>query len=474
MTRRLPPLSIVVRAANPPFTRCQDRSTKPIGKGTPEQRPKNRRSVKKIGKYTIIDVLGRGAMGTVYLANDPLRGEQVALKVAHEDEHWGAEQSQFYRALFFNEMRATSVLRHPNIIETYDAGFEDKEYYIAMRYMQGAESLDRYCTSGRLLPVEEVAEIVFKCAEALDYAHRKGVIHRDIKPANIIVAPSGDVRLTDFGVALLDHPDLMDTQLLEPVGSPLYASPEVFSDGNITNQSDLFSLGVVLYELLTGVTPFSAHNLAGVMHRVVNDQPKSILDIRPDLPESLERILGRALAKMPSDRYPDALAFAADLSQSFSELHQPMNGLTTEGRVESLRRLSFFNEFKDAEIWELLRWAIWQEFPAGGEIIREGEPDGAFYIVVEGRVSVYKGEQRVVSLEQGECFGEMGYLRQRERSATIVAEQSVSVLKMTAGLIENASLECRAQFQKVFISTLIDRLAETTEKLALVEIGDGC
>ncbi len=429
--------------------------------------------MEKIGKYSIVDVLGRGAMGTVYLANDPLRGEQVALKVAHEDEHWGAEQSGFYRALFFNEMRATSVLHHPNIIEIYDAGFDEKEYFISMAYMRGAESLDRYCTRSRLLPVAEVAEIVFKCAEALDYAHRKGVIHRDIKPANIIIAPGGEVRVTDFGVALLNHPDLMETQLLEPVGSPLYASPEVFSDGSITNQSDLFSLGVVLYELLTGGTPFSAENLAGVMHRVVNDEPTSVLSIRSDLPESLERILRRALAKSPSDRYPDALSFAADLSQSFSELHQPMNGLTTENRVESLKRLSFFSEFKDAEIWELLRWAIWQEFSSGGEIIREGDVEGAFYIVIEGSVGVRKGDQKVVSLHQGECFGEMGYLCHRERSATIVAEQPVSVLKMTSGLIENASLRCRAQFQKVFIATLIDRLAETTEKLAMAEIDAG-
>jgi eukaryotic-like serine/threonine-protein kinase len=422
--------------------------------------------IESIGKYEVAEEIGRGSMGIVYRGRDPFRDRPVALKVGDTITFSNPHNGERYRNLFFNEMRTVGMLSHPHIIEVYDAGYEDGHYFIAMEFVAGGRTLANFCERKNLLPIPDVADIVFKCAEALDYAHRKGVIHRDIKPSNVMLGRDRAVKVCDFGVALLTPPHMVDTQLMELVGSPMYMSPEQLREEPLTHQSDLFSLGLVLYELLSGQHPFPAETLPGLTHRVLNDAPIPVRHHRLDVPESLERILDRALAKDLTSRYPSALDFAADLSQSFSALQSPMDGITTERRVDALKKLSFFEGFDDAEIWELLRWAAWEEYADGQTIIVEGEEDASFFILVEGTVSVRKGERPVTTLYSGECFGEIGYLARRHRSATVVAAGQVSVLRMTAEHIDRASIGCRVQFQTVFIRTLIERLVQTTDALA--------
>ena len=419
-----------------------------------------------LGKYKLIREVGRGAMGTVYLGRDAFLERAVAIKVAHFDAAAEGGRDELFKALFFNETRTAGLLHHPNIVQIYDAGIEDENYYIVMEYVSGEESLEAYCARERLLPLARIAEIVFKCAEALDHSHRKGVIHRDIKPGNILIDETGAVKVADFSVALLTDPGFVDTQWMGPVGSPLYMSPEQILEQNITSQTDLFSLGVVLYELLTGRHPFAADTLAGLTHRILHLEPDRADKYRSDLSASLLAIIDRALAKRRDERYATALDLAADLSQTFRELKNPVDGGQFEGRVGTLRQLAFFQAFADAEIWEILRWASWEEFSDGASIIVDGETGDAFYIIVRGAVSVEKDSQRIAVLEAGECFGEIAYLGSHERSATVVASGPVSALRINASLIDRASEGCQIQFQRVFIQTLIERLVQTTRMLA--------
>jgi hypothetical protein len=246
----------------------------------------------------------------------------------------------------------------------------------------------------------------------------------------------------------------------------MYMSPEQIREGDLTSQTDLFSLGIVLYEMLSGRHPFSANTLAGVTYKIVNDPHPPLASVRTKAPREFNHIIDRALAKDCTQRYASALDFAADLSQTFSQLKYPQDGIATEGRADLLRNLSFFQSFPDAEVWELLRWAGWEEFPDGAQIIEEGEQGDSFFIIVHGEVEVRKGEQRIARLAAGECFGEIGYLGHQQRSASVVAMGPVSVLRMNAQRIDQASESCQVAFQRVFIQTLIERLVQTTTALA--------
>ena len=181
--------------------------------------------MKTFGKYRVEEVIGRGAMGVVYRAVDPFRDQPVALKVPNRDAVEARFGSAFFEGLFYNETRAAGRLRHPNIVQLVDAGIDGRDYYIVMEYVSEAQTLEAYCSGERLLSPERIAEIAFRCAEALDYAHRKGVVHRDIKPSNVLMDRHGVVRLSDFGIAQLSATPEDDTTPLVPAGSPLYMSP---------------------------------------------------------------------------------------------------------------------------------------------------------------------------------------------------------------------------------------------------------
>ncbi|MEM7405952.1 MAG: serine/threonine-protein kinase [Pseudomonadota bacterium] len=418
-----------------------------------------------LGKYRVIEEIGRGSMGTVYVGYDPLFDRSVALKVANEPAYRGPDGRELYRQLFFNEMRAASILSHPNIVEVFDAGAHGEHYYIAMEFVEGARTLETCCDPDGLLPLERVAEIVFKCAQALDYAHGNGVIHRDIKPGNILLSQCGDVKLADFSVALLIDPRIDSTQLMDPVGSPLYMSPEQFTASGVTNKSDLFSLGNVLYELLTGRLPFAAETLAGVTHNVLRESAPPVSRWRRDVPASVERIVSRALARDPEDRYGTAVEMAADLSMAFAVLRDNTPAVAVDDRVEALKNTPFFAEFRDAEIWELLRWSSWRECEDGEVLIAQGADDHTVYVLVSGTAEVVKDGRSVSTLAPGECFGEIAYLSRQTRTASIVATSTARVLGLNAEVLAQASLACQVQFQRTFIRTLLERLVATTADL---------
>jgi serine/threonine protein kinase len=330
----------------------------------------------------------------------------------------------------------------------------------------GGRTLFDHCQPDSLLPIEDVVRVIFKSARALDYAHRQGVIHRDVKPRNILLTEDGEVKLSDFSIALRTQGDATDTQVHGYIGSPLYMSPEQVKDDTITNQTDIFSLGVVMYELLTGRHPFAADNLPAIAHRITEKIPTPLLEMRPDAPQILGRILDRALCKEAGQRYKMGLDLAADLSLVYDHIKLLDEQLPGDEKFKLVRSLAFFDDFTEPEIWEVINSSGWLDFTPGSEIIAEGELDTSFYIIISGDVTVFKGELEVDELHQGDCFGEMGFIARKERSATIIAKSGVTTMNVRPSMIERASLNCQLRFHKVFLSALVGRLSQATERLS--------
>jgi serine/threonine protein kinase len=420
----------------------------------------------RLGKYEVLREIARGSMGIVYLGHDMYIDRPVAIKVAHSDQLDDEESGERYRKMFFNEAHTAGRLTHPNVISIYDAGVEGEICYIVMEYVEGGQTLKPFCRSDNLLPLERVVEIGFKCARALDYAHRQGVIHRDIKPTNILVRQDLDVKLADFSIAQLSKMDTTETLPLGLVGSPRYMSPEQISEEFITGQTDIFSLGVVLFELLTGRHPFYADNFSRLVQKILTEAPPRLTEFRSDAPPELERIVNRAMAKDRAERYAMGGDMAADLARAFDRiLDQPRENISEQEKFGAVKQLDFFQGFPEAEIWEIVRAAQWQDYEEGAQVIVEGDLDDSFYIIVHGEVKVQKAGRQLRGLYAGDCFGEMGYLAKTRRTATIAASGPTSLLKLNSSVISQASLNCQVRFLKVFLRTLIHRLSLTTEKM---------
>ena len=423
------------------------------------------RDIQVLGKYDVIREIGRGSMGTVYLGHDPFSGRDVALKVAHPEVNTLDSGRGRYRKLFFNEAKVSGRLRHPHIVEVHDAGVEEDIWYIVMEYIPSGRTLHGYTKPDSLLPMEDVVRHIFRCAKALDYAHRKGVIHRDIKPRNILVTEDNEVKLADFSIALTTLQDVTEsTQVHGYVGSPLYMSPEQIRMENVTHQTDLFSLGMVIYEMLTGQHPYQADSLPAITHKITHDQHPLLRELRPDAPKILEHIVERMLSKSVDSRYRMGLDVAADLSLVFDHITPAEEQLPGNEKFNLVSDLEFFNDFSDSEIWEVINASAWQDFDPDGEIILEGEVDNSFYVIISGDVLVRKGEREVDVLARGDCFGEMGFIARQERTASIIATTPVTVMQVRSTLMERVSLNCQLRFHKVFLNTMVKRLSRTTEQ----------
>lgn len=274
-----------------------------------------------LGRYEIEKELGKGAMGVVYLGKDPKIGRLVAIKTLALAQEFDADVLQEVKQRFFSEAKSAGRLSHPNIVTMYDAGEEHDLAYIAMEYLKGRD-LVGYIKPGALLPLPVVMGIVARVAEALDYAHRQNVVHRDIKPGNIMYDPETDtVKVADFGIARITDSSKTRTGMV--MGTPSYMSPEQLAGHKVSGASDLFSLGVMLYQLACGRLPFDGDSMAQLMYRIANEAPADILTVRADLPPCLVAILGKALAKTPEGRYASGAELAEALRQCAATLPRP-------------------------------------------------------------------------------------------------------------------------------------------------------
>lgn len=416
-----------------------------------------------IGKYRVLRELGRGATSTVYLAEDAFHRREVAIKVVKAGPATDSELQRRYKRVFINESSLAGRLSHPHIVAIYDAADDGEQTYIVMECVDGG-TLEQYISPEALLPLTRLVEIVFKASVALDYAHRHGVIHCDIKPANILIHGETDIKISDFGAAYVGA---AEHTFLTGVGSPAYMSPEQIQDRQVTHQTDIYSLGVVMYQLLTGRLPFSGSSRGSLLYQIINIEPTPPSLLRRGLSTALDRIVLKALAKSPTDRYGTWAEFSRDLALAFRHLSLPEESISDTEKFSTLRAIPMFRDFRDVELWEQLRVAGWRRVAAETTILREGDQSDLLYVLVDGEASVSRRGVRLDSLQAGHCFGEIQYFEtvSGQRSTTITSTLPCTLLELEAAHIRQASDALQMQLNRAFIRVLVSRLDARDHRL---------
>ena len=423
--------------------------------------------MEKIGKYEIIKTLGKGATAVVYLANDPDRGHPVAVKLIRFNED-NAAMSRRLRKLFQTEGATGRRLDHPNIVKIYDAVIESDRAWIVMEYVEGT-SLEDYCAINKLLPMHRTIGIIFKCCLALDHAFRQGIVHRDIKPANIMVTADDNPKIADFGLALNIKKDMnTDSTFVMGVGSPAYMSPEQIKNYPLNQKTDLYSLGVVLFQLLTGRLPYRAANQGALVYKIVNADTPSICALNPNLPVGLDPIIKKALEKDLYSRYRNGAEFAKDLSTVRYQILDEGSTQQDLTHFEKLRSLEFFTDFEDVELWEVLRISVWREVSDKVVLIREGDNNRLFGVIVTGFVEVSVEGRAVCRLGAGEVVGEMAYLHPNDtkRTSTVVTLEPTLFLEINSAALDLASEELLERFRRTLLANVLARLRAADKALA--------
>jgi len=325
-----------------------------------------------------------------------------------------------------------------------------------MEYVKG-DTLESWCHKDRLLPTDRAVSIIFTICNALEYAHQQGVIHRDVKPSDIMINGSDEVKITDFGIAQVTD----NTAPLGIFGTPSYMPPEQLKEEIVGPQGDIFSLGCVLYEVLSGQKAFAGANNFSIMYKITHDEPLPLLSLRPDLPSILEDITRKAIAKDLKERYQSCGDFAYDLRVALRGLSgTPVDEKLTDV-IDYVHHVPFFVNFTKEQVRELISASNIVKVPSGKVIVEESEIDDSFYIILSGKTQVMKGKERIASLGGGECFGEMSFISGQARSASVVAVTNCALLKISATLLDRSSNSIQLLFYKNFARTLVRRLAKS-------------
>ena len=421
----------------------------------------------QIGKYPVRRKLGEGATSEVYQCHDPFNDRDVAVKVAFPETFQDPERGRLYKKLFLTEASLAGKLQHPHICQIYDAVAEENLHYLVMEYVDGG-TLEKYCRADTLLPVERAVEIIFKCTRALEFAHRLGVTHRDLKPANLLHTGETNVKITDFGAALIASGE---TTQISSFGSPAYMSPDQVQEQSLDHRTDIYSIGVVMYHLLTGRLPFQAANNFSLIYQITNTRAEPPSMLRPGLPAQIDAIVMRAMAREREARYPRWEEFSRELAQVFRaerSVARKAQEFADSDRFEMLRELAFFRDFSDAELWEVARISSWRHADAGQTLMKEGEAGDNFCILAEGEVKVTKRGKLLNVLAPGECFGEMAYLAKKDnrRGADVTVTAESNVISVPTAKLAQVSEGCRNQFDRAFMSILVERLSAANLRLS--------
>lgn len=425
--------------------------------------------MEQIGKYEVRKKIGEGATSEVYLCHDPFGNRDVAVKVVFEDRLKDTgDKARLHKRLFVTEASLAGKLQHPHIVQIFDAVVAPKMSYIVMEHVPGG-TLEQFCSKDKLLPLEKIVEIVFKCTRALGFANKLGVTHRDIKPANLLLSGPTDIKISDFGAALMASSD--QTQV-SGIGSPAYMSPQQIKEHTLNHQTDIYSLGVVMYQVLTGVLPFIATNNYSMMYQITNVEPQPPSSLRKDVPPSLDRIVKRAMEKELERRYQTWEEFSLDLADAFRSVQRDAQGqdVADTEKFNTLRAMPFFAGFSDAELWEVLRISHWVDLPANTVVMEDGVQGDFFCILASGEIKVTKKKKLLNVLTPGECFGEMAYLSRngRERIADVASISSARIVRIRAEDLDRASDACRHSFDRAFMAILVERLTLANARLTAI------
>jgi eukaryotic-like serine/threonine-protein kinase len=419
----------------------------------------------QVGKYDVHRLLGRGATGTVYLARDTFSGKEVALKTIEPEVFRDPEFGIVHRGQFLIEAALAGKLKHPHIVSILDAVVGEDSGHIAMELVTGGD-LAPHTQPGSLLPVADVLQIGFKCCGALDYAFKEGIVHRDIKPANIMRAGGTDVKIADFGAAYLRKSQAVQTAIM---GSPQYLSPEQIAGRELTLHSDMYALGVVLYELLTGQAPLRAENLQALLKKIVELEPLPPSEVRKDLPRELDPVIIRALKKDPAQRYPNWAEFAMALAALVRRI-VPADAIPDTEKYMALKRVDMLANLADAELWELANAGRWARVDKGRILVRENEKGSSFFFLAEGEVKVTKGGRLLNVINHSECFGEMAYIWGGElpRHATVESMTRLLLAEFTPEALVHMSGGAQLQLTRALMRNLVDRLVLANTRITSV------
>jgi hypothetical protein len=291
------------------------------------------------------------------------------------------------------------------------------------------------------------------------------VIHCDIKPANVLISGDTDIKVSDFGAALYDQAEHTH---LKGIGSPAYMSPEQVQDKELTFRTDIYSLGVLMYQMLTGKLPFRASSKASLLYQVINIAPVPPSTFRRDIPAELDRVVLRCLEKDPDVRYPNWSDFSRDLTYSYRNLEVPSDTISDTEKFNTLRSITFFKDFREQELWEAVRITSWRKFLSDQSVIREGDTGESFFIITTGEAKVSKGGRLLNILRPGDCFGEMLYFAETNtrRSTTITSLSPVTLIEIKASDLSQASDTLQKEMNKAFLRILIDRLTWANNRLS--------
>jgi eukaryotic-like serine/threonine-protein kinase len=425
-----------------------------------------------IGKYPVRARLGSGATSEVFLAYDEFNNRDVAIKRVRTDLGGDERDAHYQRCFFAAEAALVGRLQHPNVVQIFDAVAEADASYLVMEYVPGV-TLRRFCRAHTLLPLEQVVEIGFKCAMALGYVYRQGLIHRDVKPANLLAVMSGhqvvDVKVSDFGSVLNLGSDR--TQVYR-VGSLAYMSPEQLDGDALDSRADIYGLAAVMYHLITGRPPFTATQQPALMHQIHHADAPDLASQREGVPATLARLIHRSLSKKRGDRPDDWDEFAQGLSAIATRGEMPrgpLQAVLDSERFTLLRQLEFFTGFGDVELWEVVHRARWQRHNFGDALYRKGEEGNTFHIIAAGAIEVYRDGQRVAQLGTGTSVGEMAYLAPnpelRVHSADVLVSEPATTVSFTPQMLEQLSIGTRHLFDTAFIRVLVRRLHAAHEAM---------
>jgi tRNA A-37 threonylcarbamoyl transferase component Bud32 len=426
-----------------------------------------------IGRYRVQSRIGEGATSEVFLARDDFRDRLVAIKRVRAPGSLASADSHYRTHFFDAEAALAGKLKHPNVVEIFDAVPDPVNPYLVMEYVPGV-TLRRFCRANVLLSLDQIVEIGFKCAKALGYVSRQGLIHRDVKPANILAVVQNehviDVKISDFG-SVLDT--LSDRTQVFRVGSLAYMSPEQLDGSTLDSRADQYSLAAVLYHLVAGRPPFDAQTQPALMHQIYNGTPPALSSLREGVPPRMHAILQRALSKQREERYASWDEFAEDWSSLVANAEVPRGQLQDvlhSERFNLLRSLEFFADFGDVELWEVVHRARWQRHAFGAALYRKGEEGRTFHIIAQGRIDVYRDGNRVAQLGAGTSVGEMAYLAPRPdlrtHAADVIVSEAATPLGFTPETMEALSGNTRHLFDGGFIRVLVRRLHAAHESLA--------
>jgi len=394
----------------------------------------------------------------------------VAVKLVSTSLFNDPERGKLYRKLFVTEASLAGKLQHPHICQIYDAVSDADQHYIVMEYVDGG-TLEKFCVPEALLPIDQVVEIAFKCTRALEFAHEMGITHRDIKPANILHAGGTDVKISDFGAALISTGD--STQI-SSIGSPAYMSPQQVKEHPLDHRTDIYSMGVVMYHLLTGQLPFQASNNFSLIYQITGTEPQPPSAHRPQIPQAINDIVRRAMARDLEHRYAEWEEFSVDLAAVFrgeaagGGSRPREREFADSDKFETLRALPFFENFSDAEIWEVAHISAWRQARTGDVIMKEGEHGDYFCLLADGQVKVTKRNKLLNLLRAGECFGEMAYLQKsaHTRGADVTVMSDCKIISVPTAKLEQASDACRHKFDRAFMEILVERLSMANIRLS--------